>query len=179
MGSMRENELPGIPNGNSATPAHPQAWETHPDPATSLWIFHGCSFPAAPPGVSRQIQNFLSQIPDPGGTRPRPGTSHSVSRSSRASSFSLSELPEGDSGSSGSRKTGIIGNAAHPVDLQPCSAHPFGAVDLRDRWSSSTFPKPGSGGVRGSGGSQQHSRVSLFSRRELRWESEAGEWQGN
>lgn len=34
-------------------------------------------------------------------------------------------------------------------------------------------------GVRGSGGSQQHSRGSLFSRRELRWEAEAGEWQGN
>lgn len=64
MGSMRENELPGIPNGNSATPARPQAWEKHPDPATSLWIFHGCSFPAAPPGVSQQIQNFLSQIPE-------------------------------------------------------------------------------------------------------------------
>lgn len=59
---MQENELPGIPNGNSATPARPQAWEKHPDPATSLWIFHGCSFPAAPPGRSRTFSP-RSQIP--------------------------------------------------------------------------------------------------------------------
>lgn len=63
MGSMRENGVPGIPNGNSAPAAHPQAWEKHLDPAASLRIFHGCSFPAAPPGVSRQIRNFpRSQI---------------------------------------------------------------------------------------------------------------------
>lgn len=180
MGSMRENGVPGIPNGNSAPAAHPQAWEKHLDPAASLRIFHGCSFPAAPPGVSRQIRNFpRSQIQVGHGhvlALPIPCLVPHGRPAFPCRSFPkvIPAPPEAEKWElSGTR---LIPGISSRVQVIPSELWIYGIVGAHQHSQNQDLAPRG---VRGSGGSQQHSRGSLFSRRELRWEAEAEEWQGN
>lgn len=76
------------------------AWNSQQEPShigtsTGLGGTPG-SFGFSVAGPSQPEDPELS-LPDPSGTQPHPHASHSVSHSSRTSSFSLSELPEDDS----------------------------------------------------------------------------------